>query len=147
VTRPRYETDGDRQRETACAGRFAHATGCTMQKLEGDHARMDWFAEWPNGKNAYVEIKCRKVRYGKYPTLLIDAGKWREGVELSRATGALFVVLVAYEDGDYAYWYRAEHPDNALVRLIFGGRTRQYRGPGDVGPMMHIAACLFWKVA
>jgi hypothetical protein len=147
MSRPAYETDEDRKREEACAFRFAERARCNVRKLGGQYARLDWLALWPNtGKQAWIEIKCRKVPYNAYPSLMLSAAKWAEGVRLAEATGTMFLVVAAYTDGDYVYAFDPDHLDNHRVRLDYGGRTRATRDTGDVEPVVHISSHLFWKV-
>lgn len=148
MTRPAYETEADRIREQKCALRFGIVAKCNMRKLGGQYARLDWLASWPTtGQQAWVEVKCRNARFGEYPSLLLSAAKWTEGVKYAEATGSMFIVLAAYEDGDYAYCYDADHLDNHRVRLEYGGRTKAVRDNGDVEPVVHISSNLFWKVS
>ena len=147
MTRPAYETEADRKREEACVIRFAERTRCNVRKLSGQYSRLDWLALWPySGKQAWIEVKCRKIRYGQYPSLILSAAKWSEGVRLAESTGALFLVLVEYMDGDYVYSFDPDHLDGGTVRLDYGGRTRATRDAGDVEPVVHISSHLFWKV-
>lgn len=146
MSRPTYESEEDRIREQKCALRFGVAAKCSMRKLHGQYARLDWFASWPSGQQAWIEVKCRTARYGQYPSLMLSAAKWAAGVQFAEATGAMFLVLAAYEDGDYVYRFDSDHLDNHRVRLEYGGRTKAVRDNGDMEPVVHISSNLFWKV-
>lgn len=144
MSRPIYESNADRGREDRVADRVGAALGCRMVKLTGQYARMDRLAEWPTGRrHAFVEIKCRKSFHDQYPTLMLSAAKWRDGVDMAEATGGDFYVVASYLDGVWLYAYNPQHVADRAVWLQHGGRTRQTRDPLDVEPVMHIASELF----
>lgn len=145
MSRPLYETNADRGREDACAFRVSVALGCKMVKLTGQYSRMDRLATWPKGfhRHAFVEIKCRKAQYGQYPSLMLSAAKWRDGVDMAEATGGEFVIVASYLDGDWIYTYHPNHVAQQRVWLEHGGRTRNTRDALDIEPVMHISSELF----
>ena len=145
MSRPRYETSADLSREDACAARVSSALSCEMVKLTGQYSRMDRLATWPRAKrrHAFVEIKCRKAMQGTYPTLMLSAAKWRDGVDMAEATGGDFIVVASYLDGDWLYSYHPSHVSQRRVWLEHGGRTRNTRDALDIEPVMHIASDLF----
>lgn len=165
--RPRYETEQDLERETACVSRFLNASknNRTVVKLYDTnnvhYSNLDRFAYDTDSKVAValIEVKCRSHAFTKYPTLLISAGKWRDGVAFSQACGVPFVILIAFADGDYYYVYRPADVAHGIVSqreaklnndkiwCEWGGRTVNTRDSGDIEPVMHIPMKLFRKVA
>ena len=145
MSRPLYETNADRSREDACAARVSAALGCEMVKLTGQYSRMDRLATWRKSdrRHAFIEIKCRKAQYGQYPSLMLSAAKWRDGIDMAEATGGDFFVVASYLDGDWIYAYHATHVSGHRVWLEHGGRTRNTRDALDIEPVMHIASDLF----
>lgn len=148
MTRPAYESSADRSREQACADRVLASLGhgAMLAKLNGQYSRIDFLALRPGKKPLWIEIKCRNARMDSYPSLMLSAAKWQAGIELAEATGGLFVVVAAYEDGDCAYTYKREHVESGSVSLIYGGRTKATRDAGDVEPVMLIPKSLFKRI-
>lgn len=148
MTRPQYETNAQRSREWACACRFAHAFNYSFHKLGGQYSRLDGLClpKQRGQQPVWLEVKCRTHAFAAYPTLLLSAAKWREGVEMAASTGALFVLCVEFTDGDYVYVHDAGDFAAGHVWLDYGGRTNQTRDAGDIEPVVHIAVRKFSRI-
>ena len=150
MSRPTYVTSEDVNKAWACVCRLAAAYGYGAYKNPGQYSRIDFLllsqSRRAPGHAIWVEVKCRTHAFGQFPTLLISAMKWKEGIELARTTGAGFCILVNYTDGDYFYGYKPAHVADGRVYLEHGGRTRNTRDGGDIEPVMHIPMSLFQKV-
>lgn len=147
VIRPLYETQQDRLLEEACAEKYAAKMGVRLFKLSDQYRRMDRLAIDDKGRHAWLEIKCRKVSRGTYPTLMLSVAKWVAGIQMAQATGGSFVVIAGYTDGIWRYRYRPQDVSDGLIRLEYGGRTTQTRDSGDIEPVMHIPTWMFKRVA
>ena len=143
---PLYETDVDRSREQEVADRLSKVVGGKIVKLSGQYARLDRMIVWPDKRHAFVEIKCRNVGHDAYPTLMLSAAKWREGVEMAWTTGGKFLVVAGYRDGDWAYLYDQRDIDTRAIWCEYGGRTVQTRGSTDIEPVIHIPSTLMIPV-
>lgn len=136
--RPLYESSADRAREAEAVGRLATALGAKVHKLTGQYARLDYMVVLPGNIHAFVEIKCRNAGLGAYPTLMISAAKWREGISMAEATGGKFLIMAAYKDGDLVYLFDRKDVESKAVWCEFGGRTANTRDTGDIEPVMQI---------
>lgn len=136
--RTRYESSADREAEAAAANRLSKALGATVHKLTGQYDRLDYMLVMPEEIHAFVEIKCRDAGMRAYPTLMLSAAKWREGISLAESTGGKFLVMAAYRDGDLVYVFDRSDVVSRAVWCEYGGRTSSTRDAGDIEPVMHI---------
>ena len=98
MTRPRYETEADRQRESSVGERFAAAlNGVTVEKLPHGH-RADFLARDTKGNEAYVEVKTRRCTSRQYDTYHISYDKLKALVSLAEKDGRDALLLVQWKD-------------------------------------------------
>lgn len=149
MTRQRYETPQDVERAYACARDFAVRINYEIWRLSGQYERLDYLLlpKRSGDLPVWLDVKCRSHSYGEYPTLILSAAKWREGVTMAQTTGGHFAVLVRYLDADYAYVYDPLDVKAGKIFLSWGGRTVHTRDRGDIEPVMEIPITLFGKVS
>ena len=100
--RPIYETAQDRQREDGVREYISNNYACTYIKSDR-LATVDGYLYNPDQDLiAVVEIKCRNNAHNKYPTYMISAVKWRNGLQLAKDRGVIFLLVVSFIDGVYA---------------------------------------------
>lgn len=99
--RPIYETAQDRQREDGVREYISNNYACTYIKSDR-LATVDGYLYSPKQELvAVVEIKCRNNTHNKYPTYMISAVKWRNGLQLAKDRGVIFLLVVSFTDGIY----------------------------------------------
>lgn len=146
--RQRFETAEDRQRQDAIARALKRTYHWVLRSLDASNAHysLDYFATSTSGiGQAWVEVKERRHVFGTYVSVILSAGKWREGTEFSRASGLPFLLFFQFTDGLYRYEFRPQHIQEA-VRFDWGGRTSDARDEADAEPVVHIPLALWTKV-
>jgi hypothetical protein len=99
--RPIYETAQDRQREDDVREYISNNYACTYIKSDR-LAIVDGYLYSPDQDLiAVVEIKCRNNAHNKYPTYMISAVKWYNGLQLAKDRGVIFLLVVSFTDGVY----------------------------------------------
>ena len=99
--RPIYETAQDRQREDGVREYISNNYACTYIKSDR-LATVDGYLYNPDQDlTAVVEIKCRNNAHNKYLTYMISAVKWRNGLQLAKDRGVIFLLVVSFTDGIY----------------------------------------------
>jgi hypothetical protein len=100
--RPIYETDQDRGREREVHSYLESKLDCVF-KVADRLSNVDGFLCSVDGEMvAAVEIKTRRNPKAKYPTYMLSAAKWRNGLETGKIYGVPFVLIVKFTDGIYA---------------------------------------------
>ena len=100
--RPIYETDQDRGREREVHRYLESKLGCVFSTAD-TLANVDGFLCTEDGElSAVVEIKTRRNPKDKYPTYMLSAAKWRNGLEIGKIYAIPFVLIVKFTDGVYA---------------------------------------------
>lgn len=143
-----FQTPADVERSKTCIYRFAKSFNYGVHGLGGQYSRLDYFGvpHDPAGKPIWFDVRTRSHKFGSFATLFLSVGKWREGVTMAQTTGAEFIVLVGYEDGDYAYVFDPKDLSERRIYMEYGGRTNDTRVPQDIEPVVHIPVNLFKKV-
>jgi len=146
VSRSLYETQKDQLAEARVAKRVAAKWDCRPIKLRPLYV-ID-YAMLRDGKcHAFVEIKCRSYSMRQMDDMggfMLSLDKWRAGIDLSRCSGAAFILVVSTPDVDAVggiYWYSGTEHDG----LSFGGRTDR-DDPQDVEPVVLLKAARFKKL-
>lgn len=116
MTRPIYETAETLKAEEGTISRIASVWGVTFRKLPVQY-RVDWALERDGRIVCWVESKKRKNLRTRYPSLMLSLSKVMHGLDLAKATGLPFVVVVEWVDA-LAY-LRVER----IPPLRFGGRA------------------------
>jgi hypothetical protein len=94
-------------------------------------AGVDGYLYYPDMKlAAIVEIKTRRNNYNKYPTYMLSANKWRNGLALSKEKGVPFMLVVSFLDGIYVTKMKQEYD------IRQGGRY-------DRGDAMDVEDCVY----
>jgi hypothetical protein len=128
--RPVYETVADRLREGDVREYIMDKYECNYVQ-SGRLAIVDGYLHRTNGDLvAVVEIKCRNNAYNKYPTYMISANKWRNGLRLADDHGVIFLLVVGFTDGIYV----TKMKENYEVKR--GGRY-------DRGDSMDVEDCVY----
>ena len=128
--REQYETKEHRSDEQRILKQFRKQSG--LHKWRGmklpkfyqiDYALLDTDPrDKPAGEakiRAFVEIKRRGMKFGKYATFMLSYHKWLHGRRLAIEANVPFLLVVEFEDGIRAC--RAER--DFILALAWGGRT------------------------
>jgi len=114
--RPIYETDQDRDREREVCSYLQSQLNCVFKPADR-LSNVDGFLCSNDGEmSAVVEIKTRRNAKDKYPTYMLSAAKWRNGLEVGKIYGVPFVLIVKFTDGVYAIALSDKH------KTSLGGR-------------------------
>ena len=136
MTRPRYETAEDLRKEKLVAQLFSqNYVGSTLFKMP-DSYHLDFLVKVKHEARAAMEVKCRKITFGQYDTIILSLLKWKAGLEFERL-GLGFLISFALEDGIYLYRHLAEHTITEM-NIQFRGRTISHRDSADTEPMVNI---------
>lgn len=134
MTRPRYETDKDLQGEKEVADYLKEAHQLRCYKMPTSY-RLDWIVFAPGAKlHGFMELKTRKVKMNKYPSLLLSLGKYAAGCNLARMTGSGFWVAARWTDT--LGFCRV---DDIIIDIDIGMGGRTDRGDkDDFEPVVHL---------
>lgn len=131
MSRPRYETQRNRDAERQVIDVFAEAYSYRCQRQE-DRRRANYFCYRGDTLKLIAEVKCRTNDRYEYPTVMIPLAKWNAGCRLSEKYGVPYALIIAWNDFIGALTNRKESYD----RLGRGGRTD--RGdPHDMEKMVY----------
>ena len=143
MTRPMYESSGDRNNEQQVVKRLAAAWGGEYQKLPISY-RMDYAVVRDEEIAGFVEIKARHMRWGQYPTVMISMSKVLTAANYADALGLPTLFVVATNDGRLHYTRLGDIHRHA--KLVHGGRTVQTRDGGDIEPCYMIPNSHFGEI-
>jgi len=146
MNRPLYETNKDRLAEARVAKRVADKWSCKPVKLRPTYV-VDYALLQGDVCKAFMEIKCRNYSMKQMDDMggfMLSLDKWRAGIDLSRCSGAAFILVVSTPDA--VWWHRIEagKPDDH-DGVAFGGRTDR-DDPQDVEPVVLLKAVRFKKL-
>jgi len=97
--RPIYETSADKMREQKVREYITACYNCSYEKTPA-LASVDGYLYHPDGAlAALVEIKTRKNEYNKYPTYMLSAAKWKEGLAQAKQLNVPSLLVVSFVDG------------------------------------------------
>jgi len=100
--RPIYETPQDKMREQEVQSYIMDTLDCDFVQTD-KLGNIDGFICYKDGKPAAaVEIKTRKNASDKYPTYMLSANKWRNGLAIAEQYAIPFVLIVRFTDGVFA---------------------------------------------
>jgi len=138
--RPRYETQQDRDNETAVQHQIEKWAKCTLKKTGSQH-RIDWEAFRGAKLVALMEFKKRSNPRLQYPTYMVARKKIDSGIDLALKSGVPFIFFVQWKDGLY---YLEVNYDTPMSNGT-GGRTD--RGDKfDIEDMAYFDTKLFKRV-
>lgn len=133
MVRPIYESLGDVQNETAVKDQLEKIWNVELHKLPESY-QLDYLATRGEEGKMWVEIKCRKIDSGKFPSIILSMHKYIKGIDLAKTSGLPFIFVV--QTNDKLMWYEFDIEHNYGVRL--GGRTVKRRDYEDVEPIIDI---------
>jgi len=97
-SRPRYETQQDRDNETLVQGVIERWAKCTLYKTPAqDH--LDWKAFRDGKLVAIIEFKKRSNPRLQYPTYMVSKKKIDRGMARSKELSVPFIFIVQWTDG------------------------------------------------
>jgi len=96
----KLETAEDKEREEALRDRVARKWKVDMKEIPSTYC-LDWAIARDEKIVAWVEAKCRKHIYGKYPTYMIAMKKWNAFREFNATSHLKGFLIVEFTDGDY----------------------------------------------
>ncbi len=131
MSRPIYETEGDRLNETFLKSRLEKIWNCKLIKLP-KKSMLDFCAERDREIVAFIEMKHRSKPAGSYATYMLSLAKLQAARRLYEDTGKPCLLVVQWTD-------LLEMVDLAKCdfTVAMGGRTD--RGDSqDVEPVVHI---------
>ena len=143
MSRPLYETRGHLQEEKAVIEFISMCWQCEHHKMPISY-KLDYMLTRDKEAKAFVEVKCRKMRWGQYPTIFLSLSKVTAAQELRRTTG-LTCYFAVYADPD-VYWIHLEDLIGRSDLIPFGGRTRQTRDSADIEPVFNIPIEMFRRL-
>lgn len=115
--RPIYETQQDRENEASVREHICKVSGCKCERSP-ELSPVDGLLVNNDGVGiALFEIKTRRNTHDKYPTYMLSANKWRNGMRLSEQHGVPFLLFVKFTDGVYFTRLKEEY------ETAQGGRT------------------------
>ena len=130
MTRPRYESEKDRETEREVANYLLKYHDLRCHKLPVSY-RVDWAVFNKSGLFGFIELKSRSFEKNRFSTLIISLGKYATGANLARLTGCAFWVAAKWTDA--LGFYRV---DDVVAHVEMGGRKD--RGDSDdIEPVVH----------
>lgn len=129
--RPRYETQEDRDNELSVVNAL-QLSGFTLYKLPISY-RLDYIMFRDGKLLGFVEIKTRKHKHDKYPSLMIALSKVMAAKQLATATQTKSVLMVKYDDGIFGINFQMPHV------VSVGGRS-------DRSDNSDIEPCAFYDI-
>lgn len=137
MSRPRYETQTDRDNEILVQEKIEKWARCSLTKLS-THQYLDWEARRDGKLVALLEFKKRSNRRLQYPTYMVAKKKIDRGMQQSSKAGVPFIFVVQWTDGVHYLTIN----ENTPMTYGTGGRTD--RGDQfDVEQMVYIDTALF----
>lgn len=137
--RPIYETDEDRSREGEVAAYIEQKYNCKFVRSE-KLTVVDGVLLHPNGNAAaLVEIKVRNNESARYPTYMLSATKWRNGLAEATNQGVVFLLVVRFTDGVFVTKLKQKY------QVGEGGR-RDRNDPKDIEQCIFIPMSDFRKL-
>lgn len=128
--RPAYETNQDLKNQEKAIEALRKAWHCSTRPLP-PKSPFDYAVVKSDGSiPGFVEVKCRKCKYGQYPDIMLSWHKLREAC----AVGRTVVLLVQWND--CLGW--VELTDDLWETLEWGGRTAKTRDAWDEEPIIKI---------
>lgn len=148
--RAQHETNEDKKNERVVKDiiREYHDYWSIHKPTNKHYSVIDCFAFDKSFKCAGIfEVKCRNLRWGKYDTIVLSAGKWADGFKFSQALNVPFYLVISAIDGTFEYKQNLADVRNGKIYCEWGGRTSDPRDSGDIEPMMYIPIELFTKIS
>jgi hypothetical protein len=98
--RPHYETEENRESEQLVKKIIELKWKCELEKLP-DNQFIDFRAHRDGVVCAFVEVKERMNSITKYPTYMISAAKYDNGMKVSQQFAVPFLIAVCWDEGIY----------------------------------------------
>ncbi len=142
MPRKTYETAEMRSREELVLQRLAHTWGCEYGRYE-KFSPVDALLFYQGNPYALVEVKIRKMTWGRYPDIMLSESKWDSIMEMSAESQIPWVFIVSLQSGgDYYY----AHANGDRFHVEYGGRTAQTRDRWDIENVVKIPCDRFKRV-
>jgi hypothetical protein len=138
---PRLHTAEDTQRERAVAEILARRWNAQIYHM-GEFAPLDWYFERGGQVVAVAELKCRRVRWGTYPSIFLAHTKWCHLMFAYHYNDVDALFVVQSEDR-LMYASADEIPAAPLLML---GRPARPGAPHDREPMLEVPLACFREV-
>ena len=146
MSRPMYETSGDRQNEKKVVEFLQERWNCEADKLK-IACEIDYSLTRDGKIIGVMEIKCRKYDYKTldgWNGLILSAHKWQAAKRWGKTHEIAFVLALGLLDGIYVLSVGANEKW-PLLQLITGGR-RDRNDPQDIEPCVLIPMKLFKRM-
>ncbi len=135
MTRPKYETQSDRDNENRAVPLIEQSFHGTARKLPDNHFADFVVTDATSRVLAYVEFKCRSSQWGDYPTVMLSVSKFAKLMATQDIRiRSFFVVQDSVGEVKAINLHRADID----YRVEYGGRTTKTRDRRDVEPVVHI---------
>lgn len=138
--RPTYESESDRQREDSVALLIGSAWGVAVGRRQA-FAAIDRRIYGHGLVLGFIEIKCRRHRFGTYADFLLSRAKWIEGCSLSERQRLPVALGVSWLCGRIG-WRLIDTLD---LPMSYGGR-RDRADPRDEETLVHIPLDSFFAL-
>jgi hypothetical protein len=143
VARTQYETNEDLIRESEVAQAIADRKGDEWAKVPAHYAHFCDVVFIRKGEIVcYCEVRCRNMKWGQYPDILMSVHKWNSGVSLVASTRKPWLFAVSVEEGIFGFLLKPDE-DVPSLRQSFAGRTKQQRDNADIEPVIHLPISSF----
>ncbi len=129
MARPMYETGHDLLAEYGFAHKIEERWDVKLQKLPIKYG-LDFAAVRGKEIVSWVELKCRRVDAGTYPTYMLSLNKWNAARELSLSTSLPFLLCVRWKNAD---WYFRFSPGEFALTVKVAGKLDQPAFPFGLG--------------
>lgn len=140
MTRPKYETQSDRDNENRAVPLIEQSFHGTARKLPDNHFADFVVTDAASRVLAYVEFKCRSFQWGDYPTVMLSVSKFAKLIATQDIRiRSFFVVQDSVGEVKAINLHRADID----YRVEYGGRTAKTRDRRDVEPVVHIKSDQF----
>lgn len=138
MSRPRYESEDDRNNEREAFARIEESMQCKIDKVPPMYV-VDFLASRDGYGVSWGEYKKRKWTWGDYPTVVLSLKKILAANDLYQATGLRTFLYIEDASGDirYADIVRTPGSGGPPITPTMGGRTLNTRDQGDIEPVAH----------
>jgi hypothetical protein len=146
MIRPKYETDINIQREEEVAKMIGEAWSCLISKPLPHRYVVDRAVTQNNELKVWVEIKNSTQKKDAFPEYTIALHKIAKGLELAKATGVKFILVVRFDSNNNSkdvYWIECN--ERMFKRIRWGGVLVE-RDSQDQEPMVCIPMYQFEKL-
>lgn len=145
--RRRHESPTDLKREKLVMEEFLNEFGGKGYKMPDSYI-LDFLHVIQGKKSQHMttlEVKCRDIRFGQYPDLILSLSKWM-AIARYHTFGFNSLLVAGMLNGIYLFSYDREYTLDRL-KVEFKGRTIQQRDKQDLEPIVHVDNKWFKKIS